>query len=154
MSSRLLRDELFMQIAELVAQRGTCPRASVGALLVKDRRIVSMGYNGAAPGEEHCTDVGCILEYASDEATFNKGLAARPVGCKRAVHAEANALMWAARAGVSTEGCKMYCTHSPCPACARLIAAAGIHGVLFKYEYRDLEGLNLLDRLGVACIAT
>lgn len=133
MSDRLTRPELFMRVAYLIALRGTCPRASVGALIVKDGRIVSMGYNGAAPGEEHCTDAGCQGDN----------------GCTRAVHAEANAISFAAKAGVSTEGATLYTTHSPCPVCARLIAACGIIRVTYEHEYRDEEGLRLLGRLGI-----
>jgi len=139
-----------MRIAFLVALRGTCPRASVGSLIVQDKRIVSMGYNGAAPGEEHCTDAGCDLGYACDEEFFNTGLGTHwETGCKRAVHAEANAIAFAAKAGVPTEGATLFSTHSPCPDCARLVAGAGIITVVYQHEYRDHEGLRLLGRLGI-----
>jgi dCMP deaminase len=123
---------MFMLMATLVARRGTCPRAQVGALLVKDRRIVSMGYNGAPPGFKHCTDVGC------DEMDGQQG-------CIRTIHGEANAIAFAARHGIVTAGTTMYCTYSPCKKCAELMLSAGIIRFVYNREYRA-GALDLLDK--------
>jgi dCMP deaminase len=129
---RLARDELFMQVAELFAQRSSCERGHVGAVLVRDGRIISCGYNGAPPGMQHCSEVGC--DVPEDEE----------LGCQRTIHAEANAIVWAARMGVPTYDSIMYSTHSPCLTCARLIIAAGIFKVVFRNDYR-LARLDILD---------
>jgi len=92
--SRPSWDEYFLKIAEDVASRATCPRASVGAVIVKDHRILSTGYNGALPGEPHCTEVGCLMENNH---------------CERTVHAETNAVVQAARFGINIEGATLYC---------------------------------------------
>jgi dCMP deaminase len=136
-----------MKIAELVSLRGTCPRASVGAVLVKDRRIISMGYNGAPPGQPHCTEVGCTsvpfeVGLESEDAALRRG------GCQRTIHAEANSILWAGRAGISTVGTQMYSTYSPCAHCAKMIVAAGVGEFLYKNDYRAAN-LKLLEDMGV-----
>jgi dCMP deaminase len=143
------RDDLFMQIAYLVSTRSTCLRGHVGAVVVKDRRIISMGYNGAPPGQPHCLDVGCDERNLYDGETGNLLL---ELGCQRAIHAEANALAWAARAGVSTDEATMYATHSPCPSCARLCVSAGICKYVYDRAYRVREGIDVLDRCNVEVI--
>ena len=110
-------DTYFLNIAEQVAKRATCPRASVGALIIKDNRFVSTGYNGAASGEEHCTDVGCLVE--NDH-------------CQRATHAEINAVAEAAKSGRSVDGATLYLWSSTtrgstsCHQCSQVMKAAGI----------------------------
>jgi dCMP deaminase len=136
-SSRLARAELFMQAAELFAKRSSCERGHVGAVLVKEGRIISTGYNGAPPGMKHCLEVGCEEVEGTE-------------GCQRTIHAEANAIVWAARMGVPTLDSIMYSTHSPCASCARLIIAAGVCKVVFRNDYR-LARLDLLDQ---ACVLT
>ena len=128
-----------MNLAWQVALRGTCPRASVGAVIVRDDRVISMGYNGAPPGESHCDVVGCEepIEASADGTRFPGS------GCQRAVHAELNAISWAARAGVATEGATMYCTHAPCRTCAQAILSAGIIGLVYEREYRA-QALDIL----------
>ena len=116
----------FMNMAHVISQRATCPRLHVGAVIVKDGRVLSMGYNGAPPGEEHCDAVGCDLRGPTG-------------GCVRAIHAEANAIAWAARAGIAIDGATMYCTHSPCLACCRLIQAVGIEALAYTHWYRETE---------------
>lgn len=118
------RDTLMMSMAHMVATRGTCPRASVGCVVARDGRPLSLGYNGAPPRLPHCTDVGCLIPSPGD-------------GCRRAVHAEANAIAWAARNGVNLGGAAIYCTYSPCTACALLVLAAGIVEFHFFSTYRD-----------------
>lgn len=125
---RQTHDEMFTAMALLVAGRSTCNRGQVGAVIVQDRRPVSIGYNGAPPGMKHCTEVGCDPED----------------GCERTIHGEANAIAWAARAGISVEGTTMYSTHSPCRSCANLILAAGITRFVYSYDYR-LGRLDILD---------
>lgn len=127
---RLERDELFMSYARLVGLRGTCLRARVGAVIVFNNRPVSSGYVGSAPGQPHCFEVGCNMDNG---------------GCTRTVHAEANAIAWAAREGIRTNGSTIYSTHSPCRSCAQLILAAGISEVVYDGEYRDRSGLYLLN---------
>jgi dCMP deaminase len=136
---------MFMQMAALVAQRSTCPRAQVGALIVLDRRPISMGYNGAPPYQLHCTQVGCEEPIeASPDGTRYPG-----TGCQRAVHAELNAIAWAARHGVKTAGATIYCTHAPCRTCAQAILSAGIVRLVYEHDYRAsaidiLEGLEIV----------
>ena len=113
-------DTYFLNIAEAVSTRATCPRASVGVVLVKDHRILATGYNGALEGESHCTYSGCIME---DDH------------CQRAIHAEVNAIAWAARVGVSVDGATLYMYDSdgrtePCKECMKVVNAAGIVRIL------------------------
>lgn len=146
---RLTRSELFMQTAELFAGQSTCLRGNVGAVIVKDKRIISCGYNGAPPGMESCIEAG----ECDDKATvvFKDGLGdyEEELGCQRATHAEANAIAWAAREGVRVIDSTMYATHSPCLACARLCIAAGIREYVYRKEYRIVEGKHLLLRAGI-----
>lgn len=118
------RDIYFMQVALLTARRSTCERGHVGAVAVQDRRIVATGYNGAPPGSDHCTVVGCDLSAGVEQ------------GCQRAVHAEANLVAWAARSGVPLLGAVVYATHSPCRTCAQALLSAGIRAYHFTYPYR------------------
>lgn len=115
-------NDYFMSIAKTVSTRSTCPRASVGAVLVKDNRIIAAGYNGAGAGMRHCTEVGHLMQNNH---------------CIRAVHAEVNAVAQAARNGVSVEGAVLYCTHSPCYNCAKLLIACGIKEIHYDTFYDD-----------------
>jgi dCMP deaminase len=124
---------MFLVIASVVGQRSTCPRAGVGALIVKDGRIISMGYNGSPSKQPHCYDVGCQIEHDH---------------CVRTIHAEANAIAFAARAGVRTEDATMFTTHGLCLKCAHLCVSAGIREVVYRYKYDDV-GLELLFDAGV-----
>lgn len=133
---RISRPELFMKIAELLADRSTCSRLRVGAVLVKESRIISTGYNGAPQDLPHCDDVGCELE---------KGTGA----CIRTVHAEANVIAFAAKSGIATDGATLYTTHAPCYTCAKLLVNAGIKKVIYGKDYRIRKGLELLDDCGV-----
>lgn len=131
---RIDRDTLFMTVAALAAERGTCPRKQVGAVIVVENRIVSMGYNGAPPGLAHCTEVGCNV----DETTFQ--------GCQRAIHAEVNALAFSARQGQATDGAVMYSTCATCVPCAQLLLSAGIREFVFREPYRLRDGIELLKQ--------
>lgn len=122
-------DSYFMQIAHLVATRATCPRRSVGALIVRDKRIVATGYNGAPKGLPHCPPEGPNADW--------------PTGCMRAghcirsLHAEQNALLQAANIGVSCDKATMYVTCQPCNSCAKMIINAGIVRVIYEGDYPD-----------------
>lgn len=129
---RISRDEMMMRIAAVVSQRGTCVRASVGAVIVLDGRIVSTGYVGAPSGEPHCLDVGCLV--------LDDG------GCVRTVHAESNAIAFAAKSGISTNRATLYCTHAPCLNCAKLILNSGIRKFYYEVPYRLTDGLDLIKR--------
>lgn len=119
-----------MQTARLWSQRGTCSRLQVGAVLARDNRIVTLGYNGAPSGQVHCLHI--------DNSP-----------CLVASHAEENVIHFAARHGLPTQGTEMYVTHAPCGTCSRGIINAGVRAVYYGAEYRDSSGLDLLDRAGV-----
>lgn len=146
--SRINRDELFMEVARTLAKRSTCERGQVGAVIVKDQRIISTGYNGAPPGMPHCTDVGCDPGTRPGETYYARKIQQllEERGCQRAVHAEANAIAFAARYGVSVEDATMYCIYTPCLACAQLVLSAGISEYIYEKEYRVAAGMELLDR--------
>ena len=130
--TRISRDDVMMDVAFIISGRGTCQRLQVGALISRDGRVLSMGYNGAPAGLAHCN-------HALDETD----------GCPRAIHAEANAIVWAARKGIPTEGAELFVTHMPCLNCARLIINAGISRVVYHLPYRLTEGVSLLREAGV-----
>ena len=136
------RHEICMQFAHLVAQRGTCSRAQVGAAIARDGRVLVTGYNGPPSGIAHCTD--------PDGCTDLDRL--RVEGCLRSVHAEANCIAFAARHGISTEGTDLYCTHQPCLKCAELIINSGIDTVYYSTSYRLKDGERLLRSAGVDII--
>ncbi len=98
-------------MAKTVATRATCPRASVGCVIVKDKRVLSVGYNGSLPGEAHCSDAGCLVVDGH---------------CRRTVHAEANAVAAAAKSGIALEGSQAFVTHTPCADCQKLLTSAGV----------------------------
>jgi len=128
---RITRDEMLLTIAGIVAKRSTCERAQVGAVIARDHRIISIGYGGAPSGMKHCFEVGC--EQGPDG------------GCIRTVHAEANAVAFAARSGIKVEGSTIYITHSPCLDCAKLIINSGITRVVYNRLYRERRGIALLS---------
>jgi dCMP deaminase len=127
-----------MSIAELVAQRSTCLRRKVGAVIVKDKRILATGYNGAPAGVPHCEDVGCLrgkMGIASGE---------RHELC-RGVHAEQNALIQAATFGASVSGATIYTTHQPCFICTKMLINARIEKIVYKKEYPDELAIGMLN---------
>lgn len=136
-----------MRTAHLFSERSTCNRGQVGAVLVKDKRIIATGYNGAPPGMPHCIDVGCdelILWELKGNDTYEEV----NLGCQRTVHAEANAILYAARHGISTDGTTMYCTYSPCERCVLLMSSAGIKKIIYDKPYRATP-FELLTKLGI-----
>src|SRR5476651_1029503 len=138
-------DDIFMNLALDLAKRSHCVKAQVGAVLAKDTRIISIGYNGPPAGTHNCDEewpqVGCARDA--------KG------SCSLALHAEENAILYAVKNGTRLEGATLYTTLSPCLACARLIFSAGITRVYFKYSYAEYkgiasdEGVDFLNRFGV-----
>lgn len=160
---RISRDEMFIKICQVVAQRSTCLRSQVGAVIVKDNRVVSMGYNGPVSGMPACIQKPPLWDEVMDnfpgdgslglELQEKRGKMQERVcmgsGCTRSLHAETNAIAFAARAGVSVEGCTMYCTMSPCINCAKVIVNSGIKCLKYLEEYRDTSGLELLMAAGI-----
>ncbi|GJM43642.1 MAG: dCMP deaminase [Gemmatimonadota bacterium] len=134
---RVSWDVYFMNIARQVATRATCERKHVGAVIVRDKTILSTGYNGSIRGLPHCDEVGHMLE---DEH------------CVRTVHAEANAICQAARNGIRIEGADIYTTASPCWNCFRLIANSGLHRIYYGEFYRDHRSLEIARELGMELI--
>lgn len=135
-SSRITRDQALLLTTEIWAARGTCHRLQVGCIIERGGRILIQGYNGAPPGMPHCPE----REHTSEECL--------------AVHAEQNAIAWAARTGVSLENSTLYVTHMPCLACARSIITAGVTSVSYLYEYRDPSGVELLKEAGLKVVHT
>jgi dCMP deaminase len=123
-----------MGIALQVARRSTCDRARVGAIIVKDRRILTTGYNGSPAGLPHCDEIGHLI------------LAGH---CVRTLHAEQNAIIQAALHGVGVAGSTMYVTHQPCLTCAKMIINAGIRRVVFAGHYPDANAVTFLEEAGV-----
>jgi len=138
-------DEYFMEIASVVAKRSTCLRNQVGAIIVRDKRILATGYNGAPKGLPHCLDIGCIREQNNIPSGERHELC-------RAVHAEQNAILQAAIHGVSTENATIYCTHQPCILCAKMMINAGIKKVVYANPYPDTEALEFLKQANVEVV--
>lgn len=130
------RDSVNMAMARAVSQRSTCNRAQVGAVIVRNGRVISTGYGGAPSGLPHCDEVGCLEKDGH---------------CVRTSHAEAGAIAFAARHGIPTEGATMYVTHRPCLACAKLIINAGIREVVYEEAYGEIDGVDLLVEAEVMC---
>ena len=130
-------DQYFMDIATLVGKRATCVKRTVGAIIVKDSRILSTGYNGAPKGMKHCDDVGCIRKEMSLPSGQRHELC-------RGLHAEQNAIIQAAVHGVEIGGATLYCTYQPCVICARMMINAGIKRLVFKGNYPDELAMHML----------
>lgn len=123
-------DNYFMEITRLVATRSTCQRRNVGALLVKDKRILSTGYNGTPRGLPHCLDVGCLREKGNIPPGERHELC-------RGIHAEQNAIIQAATSGINIEGSVLYTTHYPCSLCIKMILNASINKIFYLEGYPD-----------------
>ena len=132
----------FMDIAMLVAKRSTCTRRSVGAVIVKDKRILSTGYNGAPSGVRHCIDTGCLRE------KLNIASGERHELC-RGIHAEQNAIIQAAYHGVSIKEAVLFCTNLPCSICAKMIINAGIITIYYQDGYADQMSSDMMKEAGV-----
>ncbi len=123
-------DEYFLEVARLVCKRATCLRRSVGAVLVKDKKILATGYNGAPAGLKHCLDIGCLREKLKVPSGERQELC-------RGLHAEQNVLVQAALYGVSTKGSVLYVTNQPCVICAKMLINAGIKEIVISGGYPD-----------------
>jgi dCMP deaminase len=137
MTVRASWDEYFMKIAKEVATRSTCDRKFVGAVIERDRMILSTGYNGSIRGLPHCTEVGHLMEAGH---------------CVATIHAEANAIIQAARNGANITKSTIYVTASPCWNCFKMIANAGIHRVCYGEFYRDERIFDVAKRLSIELV--
>jgi len=138
-------DQYFLEIAQVVAKRSTCLRRQIGAVIVKDRRILTTGYNGAPSGLAHCLEVGCLR----DQLGIPSGT--RHEMC-RALHSEMNAIIQAAQHGVSTKGATVYSTQQPCSVCARMLINAGIVRIVYTGDYPDEFAMSLLQEAGIEMV--
>lgn len=135
-------DEYFLQLARVVSKRSTCLRRQVGAVIVKDKRILATGYNGAPSGLPHCEDIGCLRERMGIASGERQELC-------RGLHAEQNAIIQASFYGFSVRGSTLYSTTAPCVTCAKMIINAGIERVVFVGDYPDEMSRELLKEAGV-----
>lgn len=138
-------DDYFMDITVLVGKRATCTRRWVGAVIVKDKRILTTGYNGAPSGIRHCLEVGCLREQ------LNVASGERHELC-RGIHAEQNAIIQAAYHGVSIKGATLYCTNLPCSICAKMIINAGIAKIYYLDGYADAMSEEMIAEAGITLI--
>jgi dCMP deaminase len=130
-------DQYFMNIARVVSSRATCDRKYVGAVIVRDKTILSTGYNGSIRGMPHCSESGHMMEEGH---------------CVATIHAEMNAIIQAARNGVRIEGASIYITASPCWSCFKALANAGIQRVCYGEFYRDERSFRVAERLGIEMV--
>ena len=135
-------DEYFLQIIDIVKQRSTCVRRQVGAVIVKDKRILATGYNGAPSGCKHCEEVGCLRQ------SLNIPSGERHELC-RASHAEQNAIVQAAQYGISINNSTIYVTTQPCVICSKMIINSGIKRIVFKGKYPDELSIKLLKEANI-----
>lgn len=132
MDKRIKWDQYFMMQAVLLASRSTCERLSVGAVIVRDKRIIAGGYNGSVAGDDHCIDVGCYLEDGH---------------CVRTIHAEMNAILQCAKFGESTDNAEIYVTDFPCLQCTEMLLQAGITKINYLRNYHNNDYAQKLIRL-------
>ncbi len=135
-------DSYFMSIAHLVAHRSTCLRRKVGAVLVKDHRILATGYNGAPSGLRHCLEVGCLREQMKIPSGQRHELC-------RALHAEQNVLIQAAYHGIPVAGATLYCTNLPCIICTKMLINAGVVSIRYEEGYPDELSREMLQEAGI-----
>jgi len=138
-------DRYFMDITRVVANRSTCLRRRVGAVLVKDRRILASGYNGAPAGLKHCLDIGCLRERLGVPSGERHELC-------RGLHAEQNAVIQAAVHGIAIKGAACYVTHQPCLLCAKIMINAGVGKVVFQGDYPDPSAQEIFGEAGVELV--
>jgi dCMP deaminase len=135
-------NQYFSSITRMVATRSTCLRRHVGAILVKEKRILSTGYNGAPAGLKHCIEVGCLREEAGIPSGTRHELC-------RALHAEQNAIVQSAYHGISIAGSTLYCTNKPCVICSKMLINAGIQRIFYDEGYDDDLADAILDEAGI-----
>ena len=134
MDERVSWDQYFMNIAQVVASRSTCPRKFVGSVIVRDRTILSTGYNGSIRGMPHCSEVGHMMEDNH---------------CVATIHAESNAILQAAKNGVAIDGASIYVTASPCWSCFKQIANTGMRRIVYGEFYRDTRIFDVAKQLNI-----
>jgi dCMP deaminase len=139
---RLPWDEYFLRIARLVAERSTCQRRKVGAVLVRDKRILATGYNGAPHGLAHCDEVGCLRAKLGIKSSER-------IEICRGIHAEQNAIVQAATFGANVSGAKLYCTHQPCITCTKILINASVKDICVSARYPDKLASRMLREAGV-----
>ncbi|MBC7129289.1 MAG: cytidine/deoxycytidylate deaminase family protein [Thermoplasmatales archaeon] len=135
---RMSYDEYFMEIAKIVSKRSTCLRRNVGAVIVKDKHILSTGYNGAPKGFKHCSEVGCLREKLGIKRGERHELC-------RGLHAEQNAIIQAAVFGVAIRDASIYVTDFPCSVCAKMLINAGIKELIYLNDYPDEFAEKILE---------
>jgi dCMP deaminase len=145
MNNRPSWDQYFLTMAEVIASRSTCLRRSVGALLVRDRRILATGYNGAPSNVAHCSETGCRREQLGIASGERQELC-------RGLHAEQNAIIQGALHGVSVKGSVLYCTTQPCVICAKMLINAGVERIVYQGEYADQLSLEMLEEAGLEVV--
>ncbi len=138
-------DEYFLQLARQAATRSTCLRRQVGAVLVRDRRVLATGYNGAPRGVAHCLDIGCLREQLAIPSGERQELC-------RAIHAEQNAIIQAAVHGVALEGATLYCTLQPCVLCAKMLINCGVREIHYVEGYPDELSRSMFAEAGVVVV--
>jgi dCMP deaminase len=138
-------DEYFMEMAHVIASRSTCLRRSVGALLVRDKRILATGYNGAPSGLRHCEEVGCLREKMGIPS-------GKQVELCRGLHGEQNAIIQGALHGVSLKDSVLYCTTQPCVTCAKMLINAGVRRIVYEGDYDDELALEMLQEARVELV--
>lgn len=141
--NRLTWDEYFMEIAWLVAERSTCTRRKVGAVAVKDKRVLATGYNGAPKGLAHCLDIGCLREKLAVPSGERHELC-------RGLHAEQNVIIQAALHGISLAGATLYCTTQPCLICTKMLINCDIKKIYFAQGYPDDLARKFLQEAGIS----
>lgn len=141
-SGRPSWDEYFMEIAKIVASRSTCLRRQVGAIAVRDRRILATGYNGAPTGLAHCGEVGCLRAQRDVPSGERHELC-------RGLHAEQNVIVQAALHGISIRGATIYCTNQPCVLCAKMLVNAGVVEIVYAGDYPDELASSILTEAGI-----
>lgn len=135
--SRASWPEYFSLMSVLASTRSTCTRRAVGAVLVREQRIIATGYNGSPSGQPHCTDVGCLIDNGH---------------CTRTIHAELNAILQCARYGIATQGVDLYCTDLPCRYCARALVQANVKTVFYLRSYDSQETIELMRAANIPLI--
>lgn len=138
-------NEYFMQITHLVAKRSNCLRRQVGAIVVKDKRVLATGYNGAPRGLKHCAEIGCLREQMQVPSGERHELC-------RGLHAEQNSIIQAALYGTSIDGSVLYTTHQPCVLCVKMIINAGIKKIYYSDGYPDKLADDMLKEAGIETI--
>ena len=137
--------EYFMTITKMVAKRSTCLRRHVGAILVKDKRILATGYNGAPAGLRHCEEVGCLRQDTSIPSGERHELC-------RGLHAEQNAIIQAAYHGIPIAGSSLYCTNKPCVICSKMLINAGIVKIFYENGYDDPLADQMITEAGIEIV--